>query len=173
MQSIGVWLSPFTNNLRIAVTTTSLANTNSGSYEDAFIQKCSCLTSDCYISDMPGGKWVDKLKSGDGSTPKSKINTYIEFFDSDLQNIPINKQVNITINFIGSTAEVYFNGKIIKVVKLDGTPIISKSSLYVMNEKTFAGDISNLLYHPDTLKISEVQDIFNLAPSTASTILPV
>jgi hypothetical protein len=170
-QSIGVWLAPFTNNLRIAVTTTSLANKNTGSYPEAFVEKCDSLTNDCYITDMPNGKWSDKSKAGDDSNPNTRLTTYIEFFDSDLQNVPINKQVNITINFIGTTAEVYFDGKIIKVVKLDGTPTINKSSLYVMNEKTFAGEISNLIYFPETLKISDVQDIFKLAPSTATTLL--
>jgi hypothetical protein len=164
MQSIGVWLSPFTNNLRIAVTTTSSANKNTGSYEDAFIQKCNCLTSDCYITDMPGGKWVDKTKSGDNSTPKTKLSTYIEFFDSDLQNIPINKQINITINMLGSDAEVYFDGKIIKVVKLDGVPSISNTNLYVMHDNTFGGEISNLLYYPENLKLPDVNSILTLAP---------
>ena len=164
IQSIGVWLAPFTNNLRIAVTTTSSANTNSGSYEDAFIQKCDCLTADCYITDMPGGKWVDKSKSGDNSTPKTKLNTYIEFFDSDLQNIPINKQINITINMQGTDAEVYFDGKIVKVVKLDGVPSISNTNLYVMYDNTFGGEISNLLYYPEPLKLPDVNSILTLAP---------
>ena len=164
MQSVGVWLSPFTNNLRIAVTTTSIANKNTGSYEDAFIQKCSCLTSDCYITDMPGGKWVDKSKSGDTKTPKAKLNTYIEFFDSDLQNIPINKQINITINMQGNDAEVYFDGKIVKVVKLDGVPSISNTNLYVMYNNTFGGEISNLIYYPENLKLPDVNSILTLAP---------
>jgi hypothetical protein len=164
IQSIGIWLAPFTNNLRIAVTTSSLSNKNTGFYPEAFIEKCDSLTNDCYITDMPDGKWADKSKAGDDSNPNTRIYTHIEFFDSDLQNIPINKQVNITINFIGTTAEVYFDAKIIKVVKLDGTPTISKSSLYAMNDKTFGGEISNLLYYPDTLKISDVKDIFQLTP---------
>jgi len=164
MQSIGVWLSPFTNNLRIAVTTTSLANTNSGSYEDAFEQKCSCVTSDCYITDMPNGKWVDKSKSGDGSIVKSKINTHLEFFDSDLQNIPINKQINITVNFQGTDAEVYFDGKIVKIVKLDGIPTITNTNLYAMYDNTFGGEISNLLYYPEYLKLPDIKSILELAP---------
>ena len=76
LQCIGVWIAPFTNNLRIAVTTTSQSNTNKGSYPDAFIEKCDCLTSQCYITDMPGGNWVDKSLSGDNSIPKIKLNTY-------------------------------------------------------------------------------------------------
>ena len=165
MQSIGVWLSPFTNNLRIAVTTTSIANKNTGSYEDAFNQKCSCLTSDCYITDMPGGRWVDKSKSGDDSTPKTKLNTYIEFFDSDLQNFPINKQINITINLLGTDAEVYFDGKIVKVVKLDGVPTITNTHLYSMYDNTFGGEISNLIYYPESFKLPNINSILTLAPA--------
>ena len=48
---------------------------------------------------MPNGKWIDNSRSGDGSNPKTKLDTYIEFFDNDLQNIPLNTQVNITLNF--------------------------------------------------------------------------
>jgi hypothetical protein len=171
VQSIGVWLAPFTNNLRIAVTTTSLTNKNNGVYPEAFIEKCNSITSDCYVTDMPNGKWVDKSKAGDDSIPNTRIDTNIEFFDNDLQNIPINKQVNITINFMGTSAEVYFDAKIIKVVKLDGTPIMNKTSLYAMNDKTIGGEINNLLYYPDSLKISQIQDVFKLAPSTSSTLL--
>ena len=165
VQSIGIWLSPFTNNLRIAVTTNSLGNNNTGSYDDAFVEKCNCLTDECYITDMPNGKWVDRSRNGDGSTIKTKINTYIEYFDSDLQNIPINKQINITVNLKGTDAEVYFDGKIIKVVKLDGIPIISNTNLYIMHDNTFGGEISNLIYYPDALKLTDINKILPLVPS--------
>ena len=69
----------------------------------------------------------------------------LEFFDNDLQNIPINKEINITITFKGTDVEVYYDGKIVKVVKLDGLPIINKSNLYAMNDKTFGGEINNLI----------------------------
>ena len=48
---------------------------------------------------MPSGKWTDTSKAGDGSNPKTKLDSYVEYFDQDLQNIPINTQVNIIINF--------------------------------------------------------------------------
>ena len=37
------------------------------------------------------------------------------------------------------------NGKIVKVIKLDGMPILDKSDLYAMNEKTIGGQITNLI----------------------------
>ena len=168
IQSIGVWLAPFTNNLRIAVTTTSLSNKSYGSYPDAFVEKCDSLTNQCYITDMPSGKWADTSRSGDGSNPKTKLDTYVEFFDHDLQNIPINKQINITIIFRGNNVETLFNGKIIKINSLDGVPKLDKSNLYVMNDLSFGGDISNLLYYPGALLLGDVQSIIALQPSQPS-----
>ena len=164
-QSIGIWLAPFTNNLRIAVTTQSSGNQNKGSYSHAFVEKCD-NAGDCYITDMPSGKWVKKEKKGDGSTEAVKINTYVEYFDHDLQNIPINKQVNITINFRGRDVEIYYNGQIVKVVRLDAMPKLStnNTNLYVMNDNTFCGNISNLLYYPDALLLQDISDIMALAP---------
>lgn len=170
IQNIGLWLAPFTNNLRIAVTTTSLGNTNNGSYSDAFVQKCDSLTKECYVTDIPNGKWTDKSSSGDGSNPKTSLETYIEYFDHDLQNIPINTQINITINFMGSEVETLIDGKIIKVHTLDGIPQINNSSLYVMNDKSFGGEISNLLYYPDNLLLGDIQTIIELKPVTKQII---
>jgi hypothetical protein len=161
-QCIGVWLAPFTNNLRIAVTTEIETNKNYGTYDHAFIEKCNPNTKNCYITDMPGGNWVDRSRQGDNSTTTTKKINHIEFFDNDLQNIPINKNINITINFRGTDVEVYYDGKIVKVVKLDGIPKSNKSNLYVMNDKTFGGEISNFLYYPNSLTYVNVNDIIKL-----------
>jgi len=164
IQSIGVWLAPFTNNLRIAVTTQSETNKNTGNYSDAFVKKCNDITKECYITDMPGGKWVDTTRISDKSNANIQLSDNLEFFDNDLQNIPINKEINITITFKGTDVEVYYDGKIIKVVKLDGLPIINKSNLYAMNDKTFGGEINNLIYYPDHLTLDNIKNIIELKP---------
>ena len=165
IQSIGVWLAPFTNNLRIAVTTQTETNKNTGTYSDAFVKKCNDITKECYITDMPGGKWKDKTYSGDKSKANIQLSDNLEFFDNDLQNIPINKEINITISFKGRDVEVSYGGKIVKVVKLDGLPIINKSNLYVMNDKTFGGEINNLIYYPDNLTLDNIKNIMTLKPN--------
>ena len=162
VQTIGVWLAPFTNNLRIAVTTSSISNTSYGSYSDAFVEQCDSLTKQCYITDMPNGKWTDRTRLSDGTNPKTKLDTYVEFFDHDLQNIPINKQINITLNFRGKEVEILFNGKIIKIHSLDGITTTNGASLYVMNDKSIGGEISNLLYYPDALNLVDVQNVLAL-----------
>lgn len=162
IQVIGVWLAPFTNNLRIAITTTGQNNINKGSYSDAFVQNCKS-DGTCFITDMPGGKWVDNNKMGDGSVANPRLETYLEYFDQDLQNIPVNKLFNLTINFRGYDVEIFINGKIVKVIRLDGIPILDKSDLYSMNEKTFGGQITNLIYYPDALNLNSIKEINDMA----------
>lgn len=166
-QCIGVWIAPFNNNMRIAVLTTSLKNRNYGSYPDAFVQKCNNNNNNdnensCYVTDLPSGKWVDRNAAGDGSNPNIKIDSYIEYFDQDLQNIPINKKLNIIINIRGRNVEIYFNGKIVKITQLDGIPQFDKTNLYVMQEKSINANISNLLYFPDALKLKQIKNIMEL-----------
>lgn len=164
-QQIGVWLAPFTNNLRIAITTTSLANRSYGEYPHAFVEKCDTLTGDCYITDMPSGKWTDTSKAGDGSIPNTQVSTNLEYLDQDLQNIPINTQLNVIVNVYNTVVEVYFNGKIVKVSQLGGTPVSDKKNLYVLNDKTANCEISNLLFYPDVVKKADIASIINLQAS--------
>lgn len=166
-QSVGIWLAPFTNNLRIAITTTSLANRNAGSYPDAFVEKCN-NQGECYITDMPSGKWVDNSKMGDGSVDKTRLESYVEYFDQDLQNIPINTQLNITINLRNRDVEVYFNGKIVKIAQLDGTPNNDKSNLYILNEKSVNCEMSNLIYYPDALSLEDIKNVLAINPQSSS-----
>ena len=166
-QFIGVWLAPFTNNLRFAVTTNSIKNKNYGQYNDAFIQKCDNTTKQCYITDMPNTKWSATSSLSDGSIPNEYVGTYIEHFDLDLQNIPLNTEINITVNFRGNNVDTLFNGKIRKTHKLNGIAIFDKSSLDVMNDSTFGGEINNLIYYPDTLLLPEIHQIIALKPQQA------
>jgi hypothetical protein len=167
-QQIGVWLAPFTNNLRIAMTTTSLENRTYGSYTDAFVEKCDPVSGNCFITDMPSGKWTDTARAGDGSNPKPRISTNLEYLDQDLQNIPINTELNIIVNVYNTIVEVYFNGKIVKISQLEGTPVSDRKNLYVLNEKTANCEISNLLFYPDVVKKTDVSSIMALTAHTAS-----
>jgi len=165
-QQIGVWLAPFTNNLRIAITTTSLGNKTYGTYKDAFVEKCDTITGKCFITDMPNGKWTDTSRAGDNSNPKPQLTTNLEYLDQDLQNIPINTLLNITINVYNTIVEIYFNGKIIKVSQLEGNPVSDRKNLYVLNDKTANCEISNLIFYPDIVKKEDIQNILSITPSS-------
>lgn len=164
-QTIGIWISPFTNNLRIAVTTTQQRGSNSSSYyNDAFIQRCNTIenNSNCYITDMPNGKYKDMSRLTDGSIPKFNLVRQIEYFDHDLKNIPINQSSTFTINIINTYIEIYLNGKIIKTAQLNGTPTFNKFPMYIMNNLSFGGELKNIMYFPINMKLSNIKTIMSL-----------
>jgi hypothetical protein len=172
-QCIGVWLAPFNNTLRIAINTLVSGNKNNGYYNDAMALNCDDLKygGNCYITDLPGSKWSDKNKNGDGSPIKPRIYRNLEYIDHDLQNIPINRPFVLTVNGNGRHVELYINGKLTKTIELEGLPDWRTGSpLYVMNRTSFSGYVSNLCYFPKTLTLSEIDSIVETAQFADSNI---
>lgn len=164
-QSIGVWLAPFTNNLRICYTTIQNQNMKVGSHLHAFIQKCNSLTDECYITDMPGGGYKNTNIVGDGSVVPPKLRKNIEYIDDDLQNIPINRPVHITVNFNSNTVELYINGNLRKISSLNGTPEFNKNdNMYIMYPKSFKGNISKLTYIPKYVGKEDIKKMKGNSP---------
>ena len=163
-QSIGVWLAPFTNNLRIAYTTISNQNVKVGSHLHAFIQKCNDLTNDCYITDSVTGKHTNVNMIGDGSDVPPKLTKKVEYIDQDIQNIPINKPVHISLNFRVSNVELYIDGNLKKIVNLDGTPDFNDGDLYVMYPKSFNGQVSKLTYIPQSVNRNKIMKMKGSVP---------
>ena len=132
-QTIGVWIAPFTNNLRVAISTTTLQGNASGSYPDAFIQKCNPATGTCMITDLPSGKWLDTSRITDGSVPATRPTIQLEYFEHDIQSIPINTKVTFTVNIIGNYVELFMNGKIVKTAMLNGVANFNKAPIMAIS----------------------------------------
>jgi hypothetical protein len=162
-QTIGVWIAPFTNNLRIAISTTTTQGKPSGSYPDAFVQKCNPATNNCFITDLPTGKWVDTSRLTDGSIAATKITQQLEYFDHDLQNIPINTKVTFTVNIIGNYVELFMNGKITKTAMLNGVANYNNKPLYALFNNTVNCELKNLIYYPTNLLLGDIKTIMALS----------
>ena len=113
-QYIGAWLAPFTNNMRIAITTE----------KDSYKQ--------------------------------------IEYHD--INNIPINELFFVSVVIKSDYMEIYRNGKLEKIIKLDGEPQFNNSDLYIKNDKTFGGSLHNLSYIGIPTSHVEVASIYNEIP---------
>ena len=161
-QCIGVWLAPYTNNMRICYTTVSNMNMRTNNHLHAFIQKCNSLTEECYITDMPGGNKDLVNMLGDGDVVPPKLMKNVEYIESDLQNIPINEPVHITINFRINSVELYINGKLSKVSSMTGVPDFNDGGMYVMYPKSFKGDLTKLSYYPQSIKREKIMKLVNL-----------
>jgi hypothetical protein len=167
-QCIGVWLAPYTNNIRICYSMISNINTRSNSHLHAFMQKCNSLTEDCYITDFPGGKKDSVNLIGDGEEVAEKLVKSVEFIDTDLQNIPINSPIHITINFRVNNVELYVNGKLRKITGLNGTPDFNPEDLYVMYPKSIKGQVSHLSYFPKSISQKKIMELNQNKPQYRS-----
>jgi hypothetical protein len=156
-QCIGIWLSPFTNNLRIAITTISIEGQPIKDDVHAYIQQCNDLTNECYNTGNRNQNINNHLT--DGSVPRTQRTKNVEYVESDIKNIPINKPTNIIVNVKGKIVEIYINYKLSKIYQLSGYPDFNNEDLYVMNPLTFKGEIRNMVYLPMSADQKQINDL--------------
>ena len=85
-----------------------------------------------------------------------------------IENVPLNKWVNVTIRCENEVMDVYINGMIVKSHKLHGIPKQNYGNVYVASNGGFAGNISNLFYYNYALSAFEIANLVNRGPSTKS-----
>lgn len=83
-----------------------------------------------------------------------------------VNDIPINKWVNVIIRCENTTLDVYINGTIIKSHNLHGVPKQNYGDVYVAPNGGFSGYISNLWYYNYALGVSEISKISLNGPNT-------
>ena len=83
-----------------------------------------------------------------------------------VNDIPINKWVNVIIRCENNTLDVYINGTIIKSHHLNGVPKQNYGDVFVATNGGFSGYISNLWYYDYGLGINEISKIYNKGANT-------
>jgi hypothetical protein len=83
-----------------------------------------------------------------------------------VDNIPLNKWVNVIIRCENNTLDVYINGTIIKSHHLHGVPKQNYGDVYVAPNGGFSGYISNLWYYNYALGTVEISNIANKGANT-------
>ena len=83
-----------------------------------------------------------------------------------IDNIPLNKWLNIIIRCDGQDLDIYINGMIAKSHILHGVPKQNYGDVYVGMSGGFSGFISNLWYYNYGLGVSEIQKIVQNGPNT-------
>ena len=159
-QCIGAWLTPFQNNIRIAVTTSS-SKFGAAPALDANIEKCDCIPnlntkkmdcSKCWITDLdsdPTAQNTDLLNI------KQKRVEYIDIFD-----VETNKPINIVVSFSGISAEIYVNTKFKTTFILSGPPEWNNGDLYVHNPIEYKGEVRDIIVLPGTSSMKIVKDLY-------------
>jgi hypothetical protein len=83
-----------------------------------------------------------------------------------IDDIPLNKWVNVIIRCQNNTLDVYINGSIIKSHSLHGVPKQNYGDVYVAPNGGFSGYISNLWYYNYALGTTEIARLTNKGPNT-------
>ena len=83
-----------------------------------------------------------------------------------IDNIPINKWLNVIIRCQNNTLDIYINGTIIKSHYLHGVPKQNYGDVYIAPNGGFAGYISNLWYYNYALGTAEIAKLVNKGPNT-------
>ena len=83
-----------------------------------------------------------------------------------VNDIPLNKWVNVIIRCENNTLDVYVNGSIIKSHHLHGGPKQNYGDVYVAANGGFSGNISNLWYYNYALGVTEIAKIAGDGPNT-------
>jgi hypothetical protein len=86
----------------------------------------------------------------------------------EIDDIPLNKWVNVMIRLENTTLDVYVNGTIVKRHILSGVPKQNYGDVYVTMNGGFNGNLSNLRYWNHALDVSEIQSIINTGPNMKS-----
>ena len=85
-----------------------------------------------------------------------------------IDNIPMNKWINIIIRCRNTTLDVYVNGTIDKSIQLQGVPKQNYGNVYVGANGGFSGYLSNLRYFNRALGTFDIQSILMTGPNTKS-----
>jgi len=83
-----------------------------------------------------------------------------------IDNIPINKWVNVIIRCQNNTLDIYINGTIIKSHYLHGVPKQNYGDVYIAPNGGFSGHISNLWYYNYALGTAEIAKLTSKGPNT-------
>ena len=93
------------------------------------------------------------------------MNTFNDINEEILVNdIPLNKWINVIIRVEGDKVDVYINGTIVVRHELQGVPKQNYGDVYINQNNGFDGDISSLKYFNKALNTSEILEIVHDGP---------
>ena len=94
------------------------------------------------------------------------MNTFNKINEEIVVNdIPLNKWINVMIRVENTTMDVYVNGTIVKRHQLSGVPKQNYGNVYVSMNGGFNGYTSNLHYWDYALGLAHIQYIISSGPN--------
>jgi len=95
------------------------------------------------------------------------MNTFSDMEETiTIEDIPLNKWINVIIRCEGLNLDVYINGKIVKRHVLSGVPKQNYGDVYLSMNGGFSGFTSNLWYYDYALGLREINRLVKNGPNT-------
>lgn len=95
------------------------------------------------------------------------MNTFSKLQETiTIEDIPLNKWINVVIRCEGRNLDVYINGTIVKRHVLSGVPKQNYGDVFISMNGGFSGYTSNLWYYDYALGLRELNKIVKNGPST-------
>ena len=121
-----------------------------------------------------GKNGLNKNINAPGLYIKPETNTLVVMMNTfdvidkeiEIQDIPINKWVNVIIRCHNTTLDVYINGTLARSIELSSVPKQNYGDVYVAMNGGFDGYISNLWYHNNALGTAAIQNLVSKGPNT-------
>ena len=82
-----------------------------------------------------------------------------------VQDIPLNKWINVIIRIEGENMDVYINGTIVLRHKFNGVPKQNYGDIYVNMNGGYSGMLSDLWYHDYALTTTEILSLVSSGPN--------
>jgi hypothetical protein len=179
IQSPGVWLHPFINNMRIVFTTYTSKKYDEDDFNFSHSHDSTSFTEREYdISkinrDINGTEHPNVIKyneNGCDTISDKKINNseyvYREFFD--IKNIPIKEMFHFALVVNEHSAEVYINAKLVKTQILFGEPRYNEGDLYLNYGGDLNGSIMDFKYVPHSINQNNILNLLRNKPVIQDT----
>jgi hypothetical protein len=136
-QSLGVWLHPNKNTLRICLTTRTDLNEKER-YD---------------TNEHPYGEFKTNTKY---RSNERLVDTMDQIEYCDLENIPIKNLTQITITLDKNVLSLYVNKVLRKVCTFEGVPLYNSRPLFFVHQRSFDGHIKDFRMIPYFIKDTQI-----------------
>jgi len=140
-QRLGLWLAPYTNNIRCVVGTKIPFDLSSSSEHPG---NQICKGKNCYI----------KAHHTDNKT-------YYDLEFKDIKNVDIGIPNMIAIVVYDKSFNIYLNGKLAHNINLDGEPLPLNNDCFIKAPKSYEGHIINFRYWDTSLTSGKIRQLYN------------
>lgn len=150
-----IWMYPKENKLMVRVST--MEPESSSNYDDATYFKYD--RDDGYTVVNPN-KYTD-----------TGANIFDSSYSCDVENIPLQRWVQVSVVMWNRTLDVYINGKLARSCILPGVPIHDPNlldSVYIGQGTTFNGYISRFKYFNRAITANDVYNLYRKGPLPAN-----